>query len=55
MLIDHPTEVLKKSLSCYGEHFISDNKAAKKCFKSHVFGNVKQYKVSKFEVCYRKY
>ena len=29
---DCPTEV--RLLSCYGEHFISGNKAAKKCFKS---------------------
>ena len=57
LLIDRPTKLLKISQSCYGEHFISDNKAAKKCFKSRVFGNVKG--VLSFEIwsvlLYREY
>ena len=49
---DRPTE--EKSLSYYGEHVISGDRAAMKCFQK-LFGNVNDYKVSKFEACYKEY
>ena len=49
---DRPTE--ENSLSYYGEHVISGDRAAMKCFQK-LFGNVNDYKVSKFEACYKEY